>query len=274
MTLADRPEGFVEFNGARIHFTGTGEGTALVFVHAGIADSRMWRPQIAFFSPRYRVITFDLRGFGQTAMAAGEYSNADDLEAVMDALGVEKAALVGCSMGGSAAINFALRNPQRALALVPVCSGVEGYEVEDTEGSLALWTQAQEARRQGDFECYAEAVCRLWVDGPRRKPEAVEPGVRAFVKEMLRTSFDTPGKSGKQVVPSPLMVNRLGEIRTPTLVIAGREDVPEMTPHIQKLSAEIQGARLAVIEGAGHLPGLEQPAEFNRLLDDFLNEVL
>lgn len=267
-------EGYIDHNGARIHYTSTGEGIALVFVHAGIADSRMWQPQVEFFSPRYRVVTFDLRGFGQTALTAEDYSNADDLKAVMDGLGIERAVLLGCSMGGSAVTNFALAYPQRTLALVPICSGIDGFEVEDSEGSLALWTQAQEAEKQHDFERFAEVVIHLWIVGQRRKPEDVDPSLRAFVKEMLRTSFDTPADLGKPIRPTPPTATRLGEIQTPTLVIGGREDVPEMEPYVRKLAGEIPGARLAVIADAGHLPGLERPAEFNRLVDAFLQDVL
>lgn len=274
MTSPESTEGFIDHNDARIHYTSHGQGPVLAFVHAGIADCRMWQPQIEHFSSHYRVITFDLRGYGQTAMVAGEYSNADDLKAVLDAFGIEKAAILGCSMGGSAAINFTLQNPQRVQALIPICAGVDGYEVEDTADSEAQWQQAMEAEKQKDFDRYAEIIVHLWIDGPRRKPEEVNPAVRAFVKEMLRTSFDTPEGLGIHVRPTPPAVERLGEIHTPTLVIAGKEDVPEMAPFAEKLAADIPGARLVVLANAGHLPNLERPAEFNRLLEGFLNEVL
>lgn len=274
MNVPQAREGFIACNGARIHYTSSGQGTALVFVHAGIADSRMWQPQVEYFSPRYRVITFDLRGFGQTAMVAGDYNLADDLRAVLDGLGIEKAAVIGCSMGGNAAINFAQQNPQRTLALVTVSSDVDGFESEDTEESERQWQVAVEAQRQHDFDRYAEVVLHLWIDGPRRKPQQVNPGVRAFVKEMLRTSFDTPQDLGKRVRYAPPAAQRLGEMRTPTLVIGGEEDIPEMAPYTAKISSGIPGARLAMIADAGHLPNLEHPAEFNRLLEDFLKEVL
>jgi pimeloyl-ACP methyl ester carboxylesterase len=272
--LPERQDGFIEHDGADIHFTSYGEGQALVFVHAGIADNRMWQPQVEFFSPRYRVVTFDLRGFGQTAMVAGDFSDAEDLRAVMDALGIQKAVVIGCSMGGSAAINFALQNPLRTLALVPVASGLDGFEVEDDEGSVAKWQQVAEARSQKDFDRFAESVVSLWIAGPRRKPEEVNPGVRAFVKEMLRTSFNTPEGLGKRIKLTPSAASRLGEIHVPTLVMAGSEDVPEMAFYARKVSQGISGATLHILEKAGHLPSLERPTEFNQLLDVFLKEAL
>ncbi|TLN14588.1 alpha/beta fold hydrolase, partial [bacterium] len=205
---------------------------------------------------------------------AGDYNNSDDLKAVLDALGIEKAVILGCSMGGSAAINFTLQNPQRVLALIPICAGVDGFEVEDTADSEAQWQQAVDAEKQKDFDRYAEIIVHLWIDGPRRKPEEVNPAVRAFVKDMLQTSLDTPEGLGNHIRPTPPAVERLREIHTPTLVIAGKEDVPEMAPYAAKLAAEIPGARLVVLANAGHLPNLERPAEFNRLLEGFLNDVL
>ena len=274
MKPSDSQDGFVEHGEAHIHFTSSGQGQLLVFVHAGIADSRMWAPQIEYFSPHYSVVTFDLRGFGQSAMAAGAFSDAEDLLAVMDALAIEKAVVIGCSMGGSAAINFALQNPLRTLALVPVASGLDGFEVEDDEGSVAKWQQVEEAMQQKDFELYAECVIRLWIDGPRRKPDEVDPGVRSFVKEMLRTRFDTPEGLGRRIKLDPPAASRLGEIHVPALVIAGSEDIPEMAFFAQKVSQGIPGAQLHILEKAGHLPSLERPTEFNRLRDAFLKEVL
>ncbi len=98
--------------------------------------------------------------------------------------------------------------------------------------------------------------------------------MRVFVKEMLRTSFDTPQDLGKHVWVSPPAAQRLGEIHAPTLVIGGEEDIPEMAPYTTKLSTDIPDACLVMIPDAGHLPGLEQPEEFNHLLEDFLQEVL
>lgn len=267
-------EGFIEYSGARIHYTSAGQGKALIFVHAGIADSRMWQPQVNYFSQNYCVVTLDLRGYGQTARIVGDFNLADDLRAVMDGLKIEKAVLIGCSMGGNTVINFTLQNPGRVLALVTVSSDVDGFEGKDTEESERQWQAAVEARKQQDFDRYAEAIIHLWIDGPRRKPQEVDPAVRAFVKEMLRTSFDTPQDLGRRVWYSPPAAQRLGEIHAPTLVIGGEEDIPEMAPYTAKLSSDIPGARLAMIADAGHLPGLEHPAEFNRLLEDFLESVL
>ncbi len=161
MGTAQIQEGFIDYNRARIHYTSVGQGQALIFVHAGIADSRMWQPQVEYFSQDCRVVTLDLRGYGQTAMVAGDFNLADDLKAVMDGLEIEKAVLIGCSMGGNTVINFTLQNPERVLALVTVSSDVNGFEGKDTQESERQWQAAVEARKRHDFDGYAEAVIHL-----------------------------------------------------------------------------------------------------------------
>src|SRR5215216_7930834 len=95
-----RETGMAAVNGTRIYYEAAGEGEPLVLVHAGIADSRMWEGQIAAFAERYRVIRYDLRGFGKTEMVEGPFSHHEDLRGLLDFLGVRRTHLVGCSMGG------------------------------------------------------------------------------------------------------------------------------------------------------------------------------
>ena len=109
-----------EVNGARLYYEAVGEGEPLVLVHAGIADSRMWEGQLTAFADRYRVIRYDMRGFGMTAMVDGPFSHHEDLRGLFDSLNVERVHLVGCSMGGGAALDFALEYPQRVGNLVLV----------------------------------------------------------------------------------------------------------------------------------------------------------
>src|SRR5919112_4353346 len=117
-----REIGMAEVNGARIYYEVAGEGEPLVLVHAGIADSRMWEGQVAAFAARYRVVRFDLRGFGKTEMVEGPFSHHEDLRGLLDFLGVERTHLVGCSMGGGAVLDFALEYPERVGDLVLVGS--------------------------------------------------------------------------------------------------------------------------------------------------------
>ena len=127
--MGEPASAFVEVNGARLYYEDSGNGETLVLIHAGIADSRMWEGQLAAFARCYRVIRYDMRGFGRSEMGEGPYAHHRDLHALLDALGVERAHLVGCSMGGRTAIDFTLEYPARVRSLVLVGSAIGGAEI-------------------------------------------------------------------------------------------------------------------------------------------------
>ena len=193
-----RKTGKAEVNGAQIYYEVAGEGEPLVLVHAGIADSRMWEGQVAAFAERYRVIRYDLRGFGKSEMVEGPFSHQEDLCALLDALGVERAHLVGCSMGGGAVLDFALEYPERVGNLVLVGSAISGFRPDF--GPPKEWDELVAADEAGDLELVSELEVRIWVDGPARSPEDVAAPIRDLVREMnliaLRTEDAASAKSG------------------------------------------------------------------------------
>ena len=112
--------GFAEINGARMYYEVAGAGATVTLIHAGIADTRMWDAQFAALAGRYRVIRYDQRGYGQTTAPTMPFSRVDDLEALLDQLGVERTALIGCSMGGTLALDYTLTHPEQVTALVTI----------------------------------------------------------------------------------------------------------------------------------------------------------
>jgi 3-oxoadipate enol-lactonase len=158
--------GFSEVNVARLYFEITGVGEPLTLVHAGIADRRMWESQVAALASRYRVIRYDMRGFGRSAMVEGPYAHHEDLRALLDSLGIERAFLVGCSMGGATIIDFALQNPGRCHALVLIGSAVSGFLAESYPPDQ--WEELVAADEAGDLGRVSELEVRIWVDGPYR----------------------------------------------------------------------------------------------------------
>ena len=177
-----RETGLAEVNGARIYYEVAGEGDPLVLVHAGIADSRMWEDQLMAFADRYRVIRYDMRGFGMTAMVKGPFSHHEDLRALLDSLGVERANLVGCSMGGKTVLDFALEYPQKVGNLVLVGSAVGGFGPDIDPPRQ--WDEILAAEEAGDLKRVSELEVQVWVDGPWRSPEDVGASVRNLVREM------------------------------------------------------------------------------------------
>ena len=260
--------GFADINGARIYYEVAGAGHPLVLVHAGIADSRMWDDQFAAFAKQYRTVRYDLRGFGRTEMVAGPFSHREDLHGLLRFLGIDRAHLLGCSMGGATIIDFALERPGLISALVPVCAGVSGNKRSGPPPKE--WAELEAADRAGDLERVSELEVRIWVDGPHRTPDQVDPAIRDKVRAMNLIALRTPEDLGSEGRLDPPAIGRLGEIGAPTLVIVGDLDQPHVVATADRLAAAVAGARRAVIAGAAHLPNMERPAEFNRLVLDFL----
>ena len=264
-----RETGTAEVNGARIYYESAGEGEPLVLVHAGIADSRMWEGQLTAFADRYRVIRYDMRGFGRTAMVEGPFSHHEDLHALLDYLGLEQTHLVGCSMGGGAVLDFALEYPQRAGKLVLVGSAVGGFGPDFDPPKE--WDELVAAEEAGDLELVSELEVGIWVVGPERSPDEVDTSVRDLVCEMnLITLRNEAAGLGEEWEPEPPAADRLPDVQAPTLLIVGDEDQPRVFAAADLLEKEIPNVRKVVMHGTAHVPNMERPEEFNRLVLDFL----
>ncbi|MGH3146102.1 MAG: alpha/beta fold hydrolase [Rubrobacter sp.] len=266
-----RDTGTADVNGAQIRYEVVGEGEPLVLVHAGIADSRMWDGQVEAFARDYRVIRYDLRGFGETAMVEGPYAHHEDLRGLLDSLEFERAHLVGCSMGGGAALDFALRHPERVRSLVLVGSAVSGFHGDF--GPPEQWDELVAADEEGDLELVSELEVQIWVDGPGRSPEDVDGSVRDLVREMNLIALRNEDSGlGEELEPEPPSVDRLPEIQAWALILVGDEDQPRTIAAADLLERELPNARKVVMTDTAHLPNMERPEEFNRIVMDFLGD--
>ena len=258
----------VTLNGARIHYERSGTGFPVLFIHAGIADSRMWEPQARAFARHFDMVRPDLRGFGDTALPPAPYSGIADLSALLDHLHIDRAHVVGCSMGGTLALDLALEHPQRVARLVLVAAGVSGSNLGAADA--ALFTEVEEADKAGDMDAVNRAEVRLWVDGPRRREGSAPATVRALVLDMNGRSLHTDWASAESQPIGRPAIGRLREIAAPTLVIAGDQDLPHCLANADLITSKVPGARKVIIKDAAHLPSLERPEEFNRVVLDFL----
>lgn len=267
-----REAGEAEVNGAKLFYEIEGEGDPLVLVHAGIADNRMWEGQVETFARLYRVIRPDLRGFGRSPMVPGPYSHPDDLRALLDYLGVDRASFVGCSMGGAAVLDFALENPGRVEALVLVGSAISGFEFD--EEPPEEWDGIVAAGEAGDLERVSELEVRMWVDGPRRGPDAVDPAVRDLVREMNLIALENEAAQlGEELEAGVPAASRLSAIHAPTLVLVGDEDRPRTLAAAVLLERDLPYVRKTVMSGTAHLPNMERREEFDRLVLGFLRDL-
>jgi 3-oxoadipate enol-lactonase len=155
-----------------------GEGRPVLLIHEGICDSRMWKSQWQTFPQVHRTVRCDLRGFGETPLPTEPYSNARDVVELLDRLELGAAALVGVSLGGRVALEVALARPDLVERLVLVGPGLPGHAWSDTVRSYS--EQEDDAVARGDLDAAVEVNLRMWVDGPNRRPDEVDPSVRSF----------------------------------------------------------------------------------------------
>ena len=249
-----------------------GSGSPVVLIHEGIADSRMWDPQWAPYAERFHVVRLDMRGFGQSPPAVGTFSLSGDLVALLDGLELGSAALIGMSLGGGVAMETTIARPDLVSRLVLVGSGLRGFEMNAE--TKAGWEEEEAALERGDDDEAVEINMRMWVDGPSRSPDQVDPEMRRQLSEMQRRAIEIWRESGEEDGDHQSLVEdwgeRLGEISVPTLVLVGELDRPEMRAIAERLEAEIPDARRETIPGTAHVPNMERPDEFDRLVLEFL----
>lgn len=234
----------------------------VLLLHAGIADSRMWAPQVAALEAAgHRVTAPDLPGYGDTPLEPGTIDYVDHAGALLD----RSAAIVGCSFGGRVALELTLSRPELVERLVLVGSSIGTWDWSET--AQAGFAEEEEELERGDLTGAAAQQARMWL------ADGTGPAVRALTEAMTLRTYELQLPLEGQVRgswPEPGAAERLGEVAVPTLVVVGTDDVEDIPAIARKLAAEIPGARLETIEGAGHLPSLERPDELNRLLLDFL----
>jgi pimeloyl-ACP methyl ester carboxylesterase len=259
--------GLIDAGGVQLAYDVAGSGAPLVLVHAGVADRRMWDGHVERFGGHYRVVRFDVRGFGQSIPAKGAYALHEDLRTLLDRLGIERAALVGVSMGGGLVLDFALEYPERVSALVLVNAAVSG--LARSEAVLTGWEEEEAALERGDLDAAIEVNLRMWVDGPARSAEEVDPAVRERVAEMLRHNLPLP-EPGERRRLDPPALDRLHELRAPVLAITGTRDMPDSAEVATRIAAAVPHARHATLEGA-HMVSMERPEAIDRLVLEFLD---
>jgi pimeloyl-ACP methyl ester carboxylesterase len=259
--------GTVDLPGARLAYEQRGDAIhTMVLIHGGLVDMRLWDLQaepLAALTGR-RVIRYDQRGFGKSTRTPGFYSPADDLLAVMNALNVDMAELVGLSIGGQIAIEFALAHPERVEKLVLVSSSVTGMPSADDPALKSIWVNAS----QGNIDVAID----LWMKHPLFKSDAPDPLYDSMMRTMLRDNLHTWSDGATyrdQHWASPPAYERLSEIHVPTLIIRGDHDVPDILAAAEVMSQRISGAQLITLPSATHHLNVQHPADFTRTLASF-----
>ncbi|MWG36434.1 alpha/beta fold hydrolase [Halomarina oriensis] len=267
--------GVVETESARLVYDVAGEGEAVVLVHSGIADRRMWDPQFSTLAEHYRTVRYDMQGFGDSAFVA-EGTDRGDLVAFTGALGIPQAHLVGSSFGASVALDAALEHPELVRSLTLVGPTVGGHDYEGTgpewKAVLDRYEASVEAFEAGAYREAAEHEAALWVVGPGRETEAVDADLLERIVEMddRALRMEAAGRRREDAsVLDPPAADRLSSLSIPVHVVVGAYDLPSVGEAAGLLVERAPDAQLSVVDDAAHLPNLERPEAVTDLLLEF-----
>lgn len=260
----------IEVGGATLAGWEAGEGLAVVFLHAGVCDKRMWESQmLAVAEAGWHAIAYDRRGYGETESIDEPFSHVDDLEAVLEALDQHAAVLVGCSMGGGLAVDFALRNPGQVIGLVLLGTSITGAPWTSTEAEAAIEAAEEDAWERGDHDMLNRVQAHEWLDGPRTQSGRVGGPVRELFLDMNAIALAKPRLTQEERPPEAW--SRVGQVGAPTLLLVGDEDFTALIDRHEHLSEEMPNAFAAVLEGVAHIPSIERPELVNSMLLQFLD---
>lgn len=263
----------LDVTGATLYYESDGPASkpAVLLIHAGIANLRMWDPLVAALADDHFVVRFDTRGFGETAAEDVEFSDRADARAILGHLGIEQATIVGCSRGGGIAIDLALESPNRVRGLVLIGAGPGGLpEPDPTPQEDALLDRLDEAFAQKDWSALNELEVRLWAIGPTRDQRVLDQEFVETAYALNRANLRHAEERPHPLPLDPPAYDRLVDIAVPTLVAVGDHDLTEVLAASEYLLTNIRTADGARFPDAAHLPSVERPAEFNRVLVEWL----
>lgn len=262
---AGAESGFVDVPGGRLAWERGGAGSPVVLIHDGLLPGaswdEVWRPLLE----RFDVVRWDRRGYGASTSTTRDYSSADDLLAVLDALRLERVALVGCSAGGGLALDFTLAHPERVRALVLEGPVLSGFPYSQHFFERGLRNRAP-LRRSKD----AAASVALWADDPYIT-DARNVEARARLRALLERFPQSLTGGAPSSRPDPDSRLRLGEVKVPLRLLVGESDIADVHAHVGAIEAGVAGAERIVVPRAGHLVHLERPDRFVALVEEFLD---
>lgn len=262
----------IQANGILFNYDDSGKGDIpIVFIHGFPFDKSMWEPQINYFKLNYRVISFDIRGYGKTTSddrALDMNLFADDLIGFLDALHIDKTVVCGLSMGGYILLNALNRYPEKFAAVIlsdTQCIGDSMETKDKRQKSIAII----EERGLTDFaSTFVKNI--FFKDSYDENIEIINK-----IKDViLSTSSQTVTGTLKALAQRQDMCFSLSGILIPSLIIAGEEDIVTPPAQAQRMNDNIKGSKLFIIPKAGHMANIEQPELFNKIVTNFLSEII
>jgi len=265
--------GFAEVDRGRLYYETNGDGPALVLIHAGFLDSRMWDSQFKLFSKSYKVIRYDVRGFGRSDVAKAKFSDSRDLHTLLKHLRVERASIIGVSNGGRIALDFVVEDPNMVDCLILVSPGVGGYQFSGPEEERLSKEFDEQMKPQEIAASEGRAADAVEMD-VNAWAAAQSPASRQRIREIAMDNFHVYNENPWKFLlrPDYRVFDRLGQIRVPTLFIVGDKDVSSQILMVDNLHSHVPGSKKVVIPGADHIANMSKPDEFDQIVLKFLQE--
>ena len=263
----------VESGSARLVCSVEGTGSSIVLLHAGVADRRSWADVQHILAPTYRTIAYDRRGFGETRYDPETFSHLSDAAAVVQHLGVDHAVLVGNSMGGALAIDFALEHSGTVRALVLIASAVSGAPPlnVDTDQESSIEAALIAADAAGDLDEVNRLEAWLWLDGGGQPEGRVGDPERTLFLDMNRIALNAPDPGTE--LDTLEAFDRLPGLGIPVLLLVGDLDITYSREMTRILAERLPRSRSLTVPGSAHLPQLERPELVAGLIADFVSSV-
>jgi pimeloyl-ACP methyl ester carboxylesterase len=265
-------QGYVEVDGGRLYYEAAGTGEPLVLIHGNTLDLRSWDDQFLSLSQSFRVIRYDVRGFGKSSLPVeGEaYSHHEDLAALLGHLGISSAHILGLSMGSGIAVDFVVGHPAMSRSLVAAGPWLSGFDSPAANEIWAVFGAAAAALDEGGVEAAVDSFLAAPLYTESIRGTAVLQRLREIMSDY---SFWHLSHSDPQTVLQPSALERLAEISVPTLVVVGVRELAACREVGELLQETVPDVRTIEIPDAGHVMNMENPQEFNRAVSEFLGGV-
>jgi 3-oxoadipate enol-lactonase len=260
--------GFITIGDSKMYYEKAGQGDVVIFLHADTLDCRQWDNQFAYFSKKYTVIRYDIRGFGKSENPKSEpYSFSEDLHILMDSLFIKKAHLIGLSLGAAVILDFTLTHPDKVRSLVLVDPGIsgDGFEKPFIEKIQIIQKFAKSGNLTG--------AKKMWSDlsffDTSRNNQSVWKRVQTMVSDS--SGYRWFGEN-QPIDIDPPAVRRLQDIKVSTLILVGEHDINDFQRKSTLLHEKILGSQLVIVPQAGHLSNMDNPGVFNSAVDLFISK--
>ena len=264
---------WIDVPGARLAAEDHGDHSAppVVLVHSAVVNRRAWDGVVPhLLAAGYRVITYDMRGFGESTSEKVEFRGHEDLLGVMNHFGLGKVAVAGNSMGAHFSLDAILAAPDRFVAYAWIGGGISGFDRDDEPHETALFEAEGAAEEAGDWDLAAELDTQIWMDGPGQSPNRVDLAVRKAFTAMDRELLEPGREYGDRKPAAAPALGQLGSVRVPTLVVVGELDTSGTRAAAERLAVDVPGARLIKVPNAAHIVGMEVPDELAALIVELL----